>query len=266
MSSDASALMEQEEIRQQIDESRNALVEKLELLEEKVAETVQNATNTVAEATATVLNTVNNATASVTDVVENVNTAVQGTVDTVRHTVTDTVESVKHTFDLSEQIQRRPWEMLAGAVAVGYVGGCYLGQSATPYVNPVLSQNGNHGASSPPYENGSASHVISSYPATSPVAHSVTDRPVQSSASSNLVSKTPGASNTLQELFGDELSKLKGLAIGVSLGLVRDMISDSVPPSFQPQIAEVIDGFARKLGGEPVRGPVLQTKSSSAAT
>lgn len=262
--SDASALLEQEEIRQQIDESRTALVEKLELLEEKVAETVQNATSTVAEATATVLNTVNNATASMTDVVENVNTAVQGTVDTVRNTVTDTVESVKHTFDLSEQVERHPWTMLAGAVALGYMGGSYLGQGSSGPESHSQSPSG--WQPNPPVEHSASSHVLSSSPATAPTTQTWANQPEQAPVSSHSVTQAVDSPNSLQRLFGNELSKLKGLAIGVSLGLVRDMISESVPPSFRPQIAEVIDGFTEKLGGEHIRGPILNQQSTSQTT
>lgn len=91
---------ESEVIKQQIEQTRSSLAEKLEALEEKVATTV----------TAT--------TEAVSDTVENVKDAVEGTIDTV----SESVEQVKEAFDLSKQVEAHPWLMVGGAVAVGYLG------------------------------------------------------------------------------------------------------------------------------------------------
>src|SRR4051794_29513643 len=100
---------EPEVIRQQMDETRTALTDKLELLEQQVVGTVQDATSAVAETVGTVKQ------------------AVQDTVQSVKETVHETVESVKETFDLKNQVERRPWMMVAGATALGFLGGYLLG-------------------------------------------------------------------------------------------------------------------------------------------
>jgi ElaB/YqjD/DUF883 family membrane-anchored ribosome-binding protein len=87
---------EPEVIRQQMAETRSALTEKLQTLEQQVVETVSDA-----------------------------NTAVAGTVETVKDAVQDTV---KDTFDVPLQVQRHPWAFVGGSVALGYLGGALLDQ------------------------------------------------------------------------------------------------------------------------------------------
>jgi ElaB/YqjD/DUF883 family membrane-anchored ribosome-binding protein len=99
---------ETELIRQQMLETRSALSEKLEALQEQVLSTVEGTTRTV------------------TETVQTVQDAVQDTVSTVSESVQGTVETVKETFDISRQVENHPWLMVGGAVAVGYLGGRLL--------------------------------------------------------------------------------------------------------------------------------------------
>jgi len=99
---------ETELIRDQMAETRSALSEKLEALQDQVLGTVEGTTR------------------SVTDTVEAVQEAVQDTVGTVKESFQETVQSVKSAFDLSEQMQKHPWLLLGGAVVVGYAGGRLL--------------------------------------------------------------------------------------------------------------------------------------------
>ncbi len=235
---------EQAELRLQIDESRAALTEKLELLEEKVADTVQSATASVAEATATVVETVHNATASVSETVDSVNAAVQGTVESVRHTVADTVESVRGTFDFSHHVQNNPWAMLAGAVALGYVGGRFLSPDAKSQTIQRLKSGRDFAQRDVA--------IAAAYVPTTDSGTSIPqfDKPSnQESASDGAVVKSPWF-HYLNDTFGSEIAKLQSLAIGVSLGLIRDAITDAAPPALRDQIVEVVDGFTEKLGGE----------------
>ena len=89
-----------EVIRQQMDETRSAMTDKMETLEHQVVESVQAASAAVSE-----------------------------TVQTVRDSVHETVETVKDTFDLPRQVDRRPWTMMAAATALGYLGGYLLSRT-----------------------------------------------------------------------------------------------------------------------------------------
>jgi ElaB/YqjD/DUF883 family membrane-anchored ribosome-binding protein len=100
-----------EVIRQQMDQTRASLTEKVEALENQVVGTVHNATTAVSET------------------VDNVKQAVQDTVETVKETVTNTVEGVKEALDVTQQTQRHPWGMAGGAVAAGFITGFFLFRS-----------------------------------------------------------------------------------------------------------------------------------------
>src|SRR5262245_1321712 len=101
-----------EVIKMQMEETRSALAEKLETLEQHVVGTVQEAS------------------AAVTGTVTDVRAAVQDTIGTVKDSVEETVTSVKNTFDLSRQVEQHPWIMLGGSVAAGYIVGRLLNRSA----------------------------------------------------------------------------------------------------------------------------------------
>jgi hypothetical protein len=93
-------------IRQQIDETRESLTDKLETLEGQVKQTV----------------------ASVTEVVDSVRSKVEGTVEAVASSVEHTVETVKRTFDIPEQVQRHPFAMTGGALLAGAAVGWFVGR------------------------------------------------------------------------------------------------------------------------------------------
>jgi len=107
---------ETEMIRQQMFDTRSALTDKLEALEEQVAAKVKDTTDSVVET------------------VETVKDAVHDTVQTVSNTVDRTVESVKETFDLSRHFEEHPYMMLGGAVLAGFIGGRLLERLTPPPV------------------------------------------------------------------------------------------------------------------------------------
>ena len=105
-------------IRQQMDETRPQLSEKLETLEHQVTETVQS-TGTAVNATVG---------------------AVQETVETVTGAVQDAVQSVSNAFDLKRQIHQHPWLVIGGSVVVGYLAAELLtGSTKTKASQPQRS-------------------------------------------------------------------------------------------------------------------------------
>ena len=93
-----------EVIRQQMEETKSHLSEKLVSLETQVTETVQS-TGTAVNAT-----------------VE----AVQETVETVTGAVQDAVQSVSNAFDLRRQAERHPLLVFGGAAVLGYLAVKFL--------------------------------------------------------------------------------------------------------------------------------------------
>ncbi len=225
-----------EVIRHQMDETRTNLSEKLEALEQRV------------------VNTVHEASASVNDTIGSVKDAVQDTVQTVKDSVHETVDSVKDTFDVRRQVEARPWTMVAGATALGFLGGYLLMRSRSAPVeqrapigyHPLAGGNG-----------------AGSYAAPPP--------PITGMAPTAAAPKESGGFlEMLSTTFEPELKEMKGLAVGALLGVVRDMVSDSVPENMEGKVEEIINGVTTRLGGKPIHGrilpkrPVSETEASRA--
>jgi len=106
--------MENEDvIRQQMEETRTSLAEKVETLEQTLVNTVQETAETV------------------TDTVANVKETFQESVETVKESVQESVETVKNWFDLPAQVNEHPWTMLAGSAAIGFALGSLFGEKPT---------------------------------------------------------------------------------------------------------------------------------------
>jgi len=106
-------------IKQEMQETRASLTEKLETLEQKVVGTVENATTVV------------------TDTVDAIKETVHDTVATVQQGVKGSVDSVKDLFDVPAHVQQRPWLMMGGSVAVGYCIGTMLAPSPSSQYSPA---------------------------------------------------------------------------------------------------------------------------------
>jgi ElaB/YqjD/DUF883 family membrane-anchored ribosome-binding protein len=203
-----------EQIRKQMEETRTALTEKLEALETQVADTVKSATEVVSEAT------------------ENV----KETVETVTEGVKETVETVAETFNLRRQMEKRPWLVLGGSVAVG----CALGYLLTR----------------PSYR----SRYYESHPAppAPPRTESAGLAPAALSAETPRAPEPPPRRGpSTFSWLGDQLSFLKGLAVSTLLGAVRDLAVRNLPQSLSHRVSEEVDQLTRRLGGEPLQGSVL---------
>lgn len=181
-----------------------------------------------------VVETVSGATCAVTETVETVKEAVQETVSTVQ-------ETVSNAFDLNHHVQCHPWAMVAGSVAVGFIAGKML----------------------PPEERSTTfqSNDGESYRMT---------RQAQRFMPESEGDKEPYSRGReeksswfgLGESFQPEINKLKRLALGTLLGLVRDFVSESAPPQLRPRLQEVMNNFTTKLGGETVEGPLMSAEST----
>jgi ElaB/YqjD/DUF883 family membrane-anchored ribosome-binding protein len=219
---------ETEVIKENMRETRTALTEKLEALEEKVVSTVKETTEAVEET------------------VGSVREAVQDTVHTVQDTVNETVdtvkETVKETFDLHHQMAEHPWLMLGGATLVGYLGGCLLGgtngtRSSSKGWQPLEGHGGR------PEERFRAPE-----PARAEAAR--TESPLWDKVS---------------EVFAPAVSKLESMAIGAAAGVIGKMILNAAPEALRGDLEGVINDLTTSLGGKP-RPDLLHEENQSAPT
>jgi len=212
-------------IRQQIDETRESLTQKVEKLENQVKGTVEDVTSSVKET------------------VE----AVKDTVDTVKtkvsETVEETVDTVKRTFDIPYQVQHHPFALagcsLLAGVALGYA---VSGRRAFSPRSWSFPSGGGAARSdlAPGYAAG---------PAPAP------ERREESRG--NLL-------GNLLAPFESEIGKVKEVAIGALMGMLRDVLKQSLPPALAANVEEIMNSATRKAGGEPVRGSVLPESEQGA--
>jgi ElaB/YqjD/DUF883 family membrane-anchored ribosome-binding protein len=211
-------------IHAEIDATRESLATKLESLEGQVKEAVGTVTDTIETVKQTVENTV-----------ESVKTGVESTVESVKTTLNDTVDSVKQAFDIAGQIDNHPWAAVGCAMLAGMTAGYLWAGRSRP------------------------GHASTWQPAAQPM-HNQT--PANSFTHAGPQTNTPAQPSFFSGLFDSfegELKKVREVALGALIGVARDALKDALPPSLQPQVAEIMDSATRTVGGKPVQGPVLQT-------
>jgi len=164
-----------------------------------------------------VLGTVQEATSAVSHTVEDVKSVVDTVTDSVKGTVESVAETVKHTFDMRDHVRRHPWGMFCGAVAVGFVGGRMIASAQSEPAQPTPA--------APP-------------PAPPPA-------PAPRPAARQREEESQSGMNEL-------LQRVKGLALGALMKVVRDMLSESLPETMKADVMTVVDDFTTKLGGKPV--------------
>jgi ElaB/YqjD/DUF883 family membrane-anchored ribosome-binding protein len=184
-------------IREQIEETRSSLTEKLETLEGQIRGTVVEAKETV-----------------------------EDTIENVKSTVQDTVQTVKRTFDIEYQVEHHPWAMLGGSVVAGYLVGHFLNRE----------QNGHVPAQEPPRAE------------PAPLGFRSTE------------AAKPGVVSRILHQFHDEIEQVKEMAIGATMGFLRDLVKQSIP-QLAPQIDKVMNSATSKMGGEPIRQTMVEPQS-----
>jgi len=214
-------------IREQMEQTRTALTEKVEAIEEKVASTIKEAASAVNETVHAVSETVENTVHTVSDSVESVKSALDSTV----HTVSDSVESVKEALDPSGYIDRYPWVAVGGSVALGYALGCLF-----------------------PSGNGHATSSYGGWSGSSSPAAGAPDRSGSSFAETSMPSgSTSSGGSFLPQSWMPLIDKIKGLAIGTAAGTIGEMVLHMAPPSLKDNLAQLIDETTEKLGGTVLR-------------
>jgi ElaB/YqjD/DUF883 family membrane-anchored ribosome-binding protein len=248
---------ESDVIKHQMEHTRAALTDKLELLEHQVTDTVTEAADTVEKVRHTVQDTVSEATQTVEKVrqtfqdtvsgaaekVASMKHAVRDTVESVRESVRETAAAVSETLDIRKQVEKHPWAMMVGATAVGFGVGVL--------VSRVDVQEAASGAAS-----SIASSAKSLASSGSGAAGDHSPGWTGPQREQRAVRQQPGWQEE-ESPWMPAVNKLKGLAIGTMFGVLRDVLSKSMPDTLRGQVGEVIDDFTTSFGGKPIAGKVL---------
>jgi len=217
-----------EVILQQMEETRSNLTEKLEALENQVSDTVQATTSAVTETVEAVKETV-----------ENVTETVKDTVEKATETVHSVGQAVGQAFDIGVQTERHPWVVFGGSVALGFTVAQLLGGS---------KKAANRESSDRAWQS-----RLSALEATSSkdYGHSTAETPPPAQALAE--PKEEGQKSWLW----DQIGRLKGLALGSLMGVVRDMAARNLPGELGQRVAEEVDSITTHLGGEPIHGSLF---------
>lgn len=168
---------------------------------------------------------------------------------TVR-TVTDSVNTVRDSFDIKLQVRRRPWTLLAGAVALGFLGS-FLSRSRR--------------ADTPPHNGGGDSAPPTRVAAAGPPSTANNGGMNEADAARLIAAAGPGWLVSMGSRFQPEITALRGIAMGALLELVREIVTKPAPrPAVRPA-ADAHKGSNGKPEAQviPARVPAKRRKAPS---
>jgi ElaB/YqjD/DUF883 family membrane-anchored ribosome-binding protein len=163
--------------------------------------------------------------AALADKIEKLEDKVLGTVETAQTSVEQTAESVKETVQETAATIQRTFDLKHQVEC-----------------NPWLMVGGS---------------VLAGYVLGYFVNGRRQSLPTSSERGTDLKSvRPPGTENDRAGTFDEEIQMVKGLAIGVAAGLLRDGLKEAMP-SLAAELDQVVNSATRKLGGHPIEGPIL---------
>jgi hypothetical protein len=213
-------------IRQEIEETRSSLAEKLEALEGQVKGTIST-----------------------------VSQSVEDTVTKVKTTVNDTVETVKRTFDLPYQVDQHPWTMTGCSLLAGMAVGYAVARSGD-------RATGGRRGYTPRGDFGrvpAAPAPVRETPSPIPFEPAYQAAASAGAAGYRREEEEPGVLSRLLAPFASEFDKIKATAVAALMGMLRDSLVRSAPPALAERVREIMDDLTRKAGGQPISEPVLPT-------
>jgi len=238
------------ETRHDIEETRASMTEKLELLEERVRDTLEETKIAVDDIVENVKGTVDETVVVVKETVTGAKSTVENIVENVKETMDDTVTKVKQSFDLRYQVEQHPWLMVGGSVVVGSVLASFLqgGRESRPYSYYADSRL-NSGSDA---DNASATGV---YTGAGLYAGTGEENTTSGQERSNYThSQTRSGWKSTLGQFQEEINLAKGVVTGAVIstvmGTLQEMIRQNMP-SMAAQFDKAVNQVAKKWGVEP---------------
>jgi len=193
---------------------------------------------------------------SITENLDALEDRIVGSVEQASAAVTNTAASVKEAVDINTQIDRHPWLIFGGAMAAGLIAGHFL-LSRKQYSSPPVVESRFAPAPAPP---STPTPPQGRNPTPMSAQESTTRTPTPVPVQESSAAANPG----LLSLLEPELVKAKELAIGVTLGIVREALIAEMPPPLAACAGDLINGVTEKLGGRPLENSALPFTSFNA--
>jgi len=217
---------ELEVIRDEMEQTRANLADKLGALESQVRETVSTASETVAS-------------------------TVEGVKEVVGN-VSETVENVTETLNISKQIDQHPWMAVGVAMAAGFVAAQMFGGSRQQVVHAPPPPK-----PEPQPEPRHETHASASGPSLLSQAASLV--PSLESFVPDIAGKAAAAIPSLETLapelktLGDTVvNGLGGLAVGGVMNIIRELAAEALPDAWKGEVTKLVDDLTQQLGGKPL--------------
>jgi ElaB/YqjD/DUF883 family membrane-anchored ribosome-binding protein len=212
-------------IKHQMEQTRTSLSDKLETLESTLVSTVKDVTDSASE------------------VVENVKETVSTTVENVGETVSESVAAVQETFNFRRHVEEHPWVMVGAAAAVGFALGALIPSRRRRDPRDAVSRLEHLSSSVAPFPRAREGGAGNGH-----------GRRRESRAAASEAKESGG----FLGLFRSEFDKLKGLALGATFSVLRDVATQSAPAGRLRQgIADLFNSAMAKLGGKPLEEGAL---------
>jgi len=234
-----------EETRHDIEETRASMNEKLELLEERVRDTLEETRTAVGDIVDNVKGTVEETVDAVKETVDGAKSTVENIVENVKETMDDTVTKVKRSFDLRYQVEQNPWLMAGGAVVVGSILGSLINRDEGRRYSSYSTDSMHTG-----------NYVADTTGGTGP--YSISGEGDSEASQANVVpsyqaQKQRSWGSALGQ-FQEEFDVVKGVVTSAVMGTVmktlQEMIRQNIP-SMASQFDEAMNRIGKKWGVKP---------------
>ncbi len=229
-----------EETRHDIEETRASMSEKLELLEERVRDTLEETKTAVDDIVESVKGTVDETVGAVKETVDDAKLTVEHIVENVKGTMDDTVAMVKQSFDIRYQVDQHPWLMLGASVVTGSVLASFLHRGREARGSSSYAPHTRNGPHVADTTSGTGLYTVAEdQDITGSIEH-----PAQTQ-------KRQGWGTALGLVHEDFVDMMKGAVIGTVMGTVREMIRQNLP-SISAPFDKMVNTVSKKLGAESI--------------
>jgi len=209
-------------IRDEMEQTRASLADKLGALETQVRETVSGA----AEA-------VNSTVEGVKEAVSSVSDGVKEVVGSVSETVESVTESVTDTFNVPKHVENNPWLAFGAAVAAGVV----LSQLTRMVHLPAP-----HPAASPERTPDPRAAFVPAQPP--PQQH---EESILGSVGSGAIEAIEGMMPDVKGVMNTVVSGLGGMAVGTVMNVIRELATESVPEQWKGEVSKLVNQVSDQL-------------------
>ena len=260
--------MEQRTIprEQALEETRTSMTEKMELLEDRVRETIEGTRSAVEHIVDNVKGTVEETVGTMKGTVDEAKSTVGNLVENVKDTMDSTVTKVRQSFDLQYQVAHRPWVTFGGAVLAGYFAGAWTNQGSRrqrQYGKQERQYDDDDNLYAAAMSGGATIEDLEEHK-THPGTGYAYPPHLSSTArkhTKNIAKEKPSRQRQIiSGQFQEEWNILRDVALGTLLGTVRAMVRQQMP-TFAPHIEKILNRTSAKLGTEPIEPTHVQEHS-----